>query len=72
MARNPAAFSVNDRVLHSVFGVGTITAMNSLYTTVAFDEGGARKFVATMVRLEHSDAPAPSRPARSRKTKAAK
>ena len=72
MARNPAVFTVNDRVLHSVFGLGTITAMNSLYTTIAFDAGGVRKFVATMVRLEHSDAPAPSKPTRSKKASAAK
>jgi len=72
MARNPAVFSLNDRVLHSVFGLGTITGMNSLYTTVAFDDGGVRKFVATLGRLEHSDSPAPTKPARGKKGRAAR
>mgnify|MGYP006864898343 CR=1 FL=1 len=72
MTRQSTVFSVNDRVLHSVYGLGTISEMNSQYTTIVFDEHGARKFVAHMVRMEHSDSPAPARTARAKKAKASK
>ena len=59
MAKTAETFSVKDRVSHSVYGVGTISEMNARHTTIVFDEHGARKFLADVVRLEHSGTPAP-------------
>ena len=69
--KSAPAFSVNDRVYHAVFGLGTISAMNSRHTTIVFDENGTKKFVASMVRIEHSDTPAPSKPVRAKRTRKA-
>ncbi len=69
MTRQSTVFSVNDRVRHAVYGLGTIREMNSQYTTIVFDEHGLRKFVAHMVRMEHSDTPAPAKSSRTRKGK---
>lgn len=68
MAKTAESFSVNDRVRHAVFGLGTIREMSSRYTTIAFDEHGTRKFIAEMVRLEHSDSPAPAKAPRKAKS----
>jgi len=67
MTKSTAAFSVNDRIHHSVYGLGTICAMNSQHTTIVFDEAGTRKFLACVVRMEHSDIPAPPKAARKSK-----
>lgn len=67
MAKNSEAFSVNDRIQHAVFGLGTISQMNSRHTTIVFDENGTRKFLAEIVRFERSDTPAPAKPARRKK-----
>lgn len=72
MAKNPAAYSVNDRIHHAVFGLGTISQMNSRHTTITFDENGTRKFIAEMLRFERSDVPAPAKPVRRKKVKTAK
>ena len=61
MAKNPNAFSVNERIQHEDYGPGTITEINSLHTTIEFDQGGRRKFMSSMVRLERSDVAAPER-----------
>jgi len=63
MAKNSENYSVNDRIHHSVFGLGTISQTDSRYTTIAFDESGTRKFLTDMVRFERSDTPAPAKPA---------
>jgi len=67
MAKDNHTFAVNDRVGNPVFGTGTITEVNSRYTTIAFDDGKARKFLTNMVRLEPSDTQAPTRPSRAAK-----
>lgn len=73
MARNPNDFSVNQRVNHHVYGLGTISMIDDLHTIIEFDENGRRKFMTSMVRLEHSDAAPPTRTrSRAKKTKAAK
>ena len=60
-------FSAKDRIRHATFGLGTISVVDELYTTVVFDEGGTRRFANAIVRFERSDAPAPAKPAASRK-----
>ncbi len=64
MPTNPGVFSVSDRIINPTFGLGTIKHVDGRYTTIAFDDHGTRKFVTAMVRLEHSDIPAPQRPGR--------
>jgi len=61
VAKNLNAFSVNERIQHEDYGPGTITEINPLHTTIEFDQGGRRKFMSSMVRLERSDVAAPER-----------
>lgn len=71
MARVANAFSVKDRILHGVYGLGTVSAIDPLHTVIEFDLAGRKKFVSSLVRLEHSDVAAPEPPAkktRARKT----
>lgn len=72
MTKAAKVFSVNDRVSHSVYGLGTISDVNERHTTIVFDAHGVKKFLTDVVRLEHSSTPAPPRPAPGKKTKAAK
>lgn len=71
MTKGAESFAVNDRVSHSVYGLGTISELNARHTTILFDENGKKKFVTSLVQLERSTSPAPPKPASSRK-KAAK
>lgn len=71
MTRSAATFAVNDRVTNSFFGTGTISQVNEHYTTIVFDENGTKKFLTPMVQLEHSNTPAPVKPVRLKKPKAA-
>jgi hypothetical protein len=72
MSKGTETFAVNDRVNHSEYGLGKISEVNPRHTTIIFDQAGIKKFVSSMVRLERSDAPAPAKPSRARKPKAAK
>jgi len=73
VARNPNDFSVNERVSHPVYGLGTISTIGDLHTVIMFDQNGRRKFVTSMVQLEHSDAAPPKKTrARTREPKAKK
>ena len=72
MAKTGDTFAVADRVQHSEYGLGSITGVNSSRTTIEFDGAGVKKFVTGIVRLTHSDAPAPVKPTRRRRAKAAK
>lgn len=65
------AFAVDDRVNHHQHGLGRITAMDAVYTTISFDTAGVRKFLKDVVRLERSDVPAPPKP-KAVRAKAAK
>ena len=65
MAKNPSAFSVNERIQHEDYGPGTITNIGPLHTTIEFDQAGTKKFMSSMVRLERTDVAAPQRRARS-------
>lgn len=72
MAKNPDGFAVNERILHGMYGLGTIKEVNTQYTTIEFDENGRRKFLTSLVRLERSSVAAPAPPPRkSRARKAA-
>ena len=64
MAKNPDGFSVNERILHGMYGLGTIKEVNAQYTTIEFDENGRRKFLTSLVRLERSSVAAPEPPPR--------
>ncbi|HET8946563.1 MAG TPA: hypothetical protein VFQ07_06240 [Candidatus Polarisedimenticolia bacterium] len=72
MAKTSEAFAVADRVEHAEYGLGRITAVNPLHTTVEFDAAGVKKFVTSLVRLKRSDVPAPAKPARGSRAKAAR
>jgi hypothetical protein len=72
MAKSASAFSVNDRIKHNVYGLGTIREMDERHTVILFDEAGSKKFVTSMVQLEESDSPTPVKPARATRKKAVK
>jgi hypothetical protein len=72
MAKTGETFAVADRVQHSEYGLGKITEVNPRHITIEFDEAGVKKFVTDLVRLKRSDAPAPAKPARGGRAKAAK
>lgn len=72
MSKSAEAFSINDRINHHVYGLGTISQVNERHTTIVFDLSGTRKFLTPVVRLERSATPAPPKVPRPRKAKAAK
>lgn len=72
MTKAGSSFSVNDRITHSVYGLGTIKELDERHTVIVFDEAGTKKFVTSMVQLEESSAPTPVKPARARKKAAPK
>jgi hypothetical protein len=53
-------FAKGARVHQPDYGPGTIVETNEHHTLIAFDQGGVRKFVTSMVSLTRSDAPAPA------------
>lgn len=71
MGKSASSFSVNDRIKHSVYGLGTIREMDERHTVILFDEAGSKKFVTSMVQLEESSVQAPAKPARATRKKAA-
>lgn len=64
-------FGAGNRVMHADYGAGTITSSDERYTVIEFDEHGRRMFVTDMVALSKTDTPAPDRPAKARRKKAA-
>ena len=74
MAKNSSGFAPNERVNHSIYGLGTISEINDLHTVIDFDENGRRKFVTSIVRLERTDVlpPAPIRKPRAKGVRAVK
>ena len=70
MAKARETFAVTDRIQHSEYGLGKITGVNARHTTIEFDGAGVKKFVTGIVRLEHSDAPAPVKMSRGGRPKA--
>ena len=72
MTKGAEVFAVNDRVTHSVYGLGTISEMNVRHTTIVFDEAGGRKFLTDIVQLQHSSTAAPAKRSGSKSPKAKK
>ena len=68
MTQHLKDFAVSHRITHSVYGAGTITSLDDRHVVIEFDEGGRKKFVTSIVQLEHSETPAPT--PRKRKPKA--
>jgi len=64
-------FEVGSRVVEPTYGLGSIAAIEDAYLRVEFDEHGSKKFLSSLVRLEHSDEPPPagSKVKRARKTR---
>ncbi|MGH9868493.1 MAG: hypothetical protein ACREAA_10070 [Candidatus Polarisedimenticolia bacterium] len=71
MTKSGKSFSEKDRVVHGTYGSGTITLIGDAHTIIEFDEHGRRKFVTELLKMEHSDIPAPTR-TRKRAAKSAK
>jgi hypothetical protein len=72
MAKSNGSFAVAERVHHSQYGHGKITDVNDRYTIIDFDDAGVKKFVTDIVHLTRSDTPAPAKPSRASRAKAAK
>lgn len=71
MSKASATFSANDRVVHPVFGDGTIASTDADYTVIEFDTAGTRKFVTRMLTVQPSDTAAPAKPAKKKAAKKA-
>jgi len=67
-----AAFTTGDRVLQTSYGLGTVISANERHIVIDFDDHGIRTFITTVVRLQHSDVPAPGRPAKRKTARKAK
>ena len=65
-------FTKGTRVQQPDYGAGTIVETNEHHTLIAFDEGGVRKFVTSMVALTRTDTPAPATPPRRGRRSAAR
>jgi hypothetical protein len=59
------------RVTQSTYGLGTVTSSDERYTVIEFDDHGRRVFLTEVVTLGKSDQPAPQRPVKAKRTKAA-
>ena len=64
-------FAKGSRVKQSAYGSGTITSSDERYTIVEFDAHGKKTFVTDIVALEKSDEPAPNKPEKAKRKKAA-
>ena len=69
MAKTSPAFAVNERVIHHIYGRGTISAVNALHTTIEFDKDGPKKFMTSLVRLEPGGDTAPDPPPKRARAK---
>ncbi len=56
------SFQSGDRVFQAQYGVGDVLAGDERYTTIAFDEGGVRKFVTRLLQAQPSNEPRPVKP----------
>jgi len=72
MPKKIGAFSADDRVMHAVYGLGTVSHVDKQHTTIVFDEVGSRKFLTGIVQLEHSSTAAPTKRSGSKTPKAKK
>jgi hypothetical protein len=64
-------FAKGNRVTQANYGAGTVTSSDERYTIIEFDNHGRRVFITDMVTLAKTDEPAPNKPAKARRKKAA-
>ncbi len=72
MSKTSSTFGVSERVIHPIYGTGTIADVTQPYTIIDFDKGGRKKFVTSMVQLEATSVEAPTKPASKSRAKKAK
>lgn len=65
VAKDSRAFAPNDRVMHNLFGLGTVVDCDPRKTVIEFDDNSIRKFVTSLVQLEKAADEAP-KPKKSR------
>lgn len=65
-------FAKGSRVTQVTYGAGTVTSSDERYTVIEFDQHGRRVFLTDMVALAKTDEPAPNKPVKERRKKAAK
>ena len=65
-------FAKGSRVTQVTYGAGTVTSSDERYTVIEFDQHGRRVFLTDMVALAKTDEPAPNKPAKEKRKKAAK
>ena len=64
-------FAKGSRVSQAQYGSGTVMSSDERYTVIEFDQNGTRRFVTDMVTLGPTSEPAPNKPEKSRRRKAA-
>jgi hypothetical protein len=64
-------FAKSSRVSQSTYGAGTVTSSDERYTVIEFDNHGRKVFLTDRVALSKTDEPAPNKPAKQRRKKAA-
>ena len=62
-------FDVGARVHEPTYGLGSVIAVEDLFTRIQFDDNTVRKFLTSLARLEPSSEPAPTTRPRTRKRK---
>jgi len=73
VAKDTRAFVPNDRVTHTLFGMGTIVECDPRKTVIEFDDNSVRKFVTSLVQLEKALDQTPlQKPKAARKSRAKK
>lgn len=63
--------SAGDRVAHSQYGDGTVSSVNEYHTVIDFDAHGVRTFSSPRVVLVPTSTPAPVKPAKGARKRAA-
>jgi hypothetical protein len=64
-------YTKGSRVTQATYGSGTVTSSDEKYTVIEFDEHGRRVFLTDVVTLTKSDSPAPNKPTKAKRKKAA-
>jgi hypothetical protein len=64
-------YGKGNRVTQATYGAGTVTSSDDKYTVIEFDQHGRKVFLTDMVTLGKPDEPAPNRPVKEKKKKAA-
>ena len=60
-------YAKGDRVAQSNYGAGTVIDSNARHTVIDFDQHGRRTFVTSLMALQETTEPAPSRKRRARR-----